>query len=69
MKGDIIANGIIGAATKIGIKVPIVVRLTGTNSEEGKSIINEFAQKNKEYNFIAVNELDEAANVAVKLSK
>lgn len=36
MKCDIIANGIIKAATVTGVKVPIIIRLTGTNSSERK---------------------------------
>ena len=36
MKCDTVANGIITAATDVGIKVPLVVRLEGTNVEFGK---------------------------------
>ena len=62
MKCDIIANGIIKAAILTGVRVPIVVRLTGTNSEEGKRLINEFAEKHLlEYRILTANDLDEAA--------
>ncbi|MDW8246343.1 MAG: ADP-forming succinate--CoA ligase subunit beta [Sandaracinaceae bacterium] len=39
MRCDTIANGIIGAARAIGLKVPLVVRLEGTNVEKGKAIL------------------------------
>jgi len=41
MKCDIIANGIIAAAKELGLKVPLVVRLEGTNVELGRKILNE----------------------------
>jgi succinyl-CoA synthetase beta subunit len=39
MRCDIIANGVVTAVKEIGIKVPVVVRLEGTNVEEGKEIL------------------------------
>ncbi len=39
MQCDIIANGIVGASKQLGIEVPVVVRLEGTNVEKGKEII------------------------------
>jgi hypothetical protein len=39
MKCDIIAEGVIAAVKEVGLKVPLVVRLEGTNVEEGKKII------------------------------
>ena len=39
MRCDIVAGGIVKAAKEIGIKVPVVVRLEGTNVEEGKAIL------------------------------
>jgi len=41
MKCDIVANGIIAAAKELGLKVPLVVRLEGTNVELGRKILNE----------------------------
>jgi succinyl-CoA synthetase beta subunit len=41
MRCDIVAKGIVGAAREIGISVPVVVRLEGTNVEEGKRILQE----------------------------
>ncbi|MCC6131257.1 MAG: ADP-forming succinate--CoA ligase subunit beta [Acidobacteria bacterium] len=39
MRCDIIANGVVNAVKEIGITVPVVVRLEGTNVEEGKEIL------------------------------
>jgi succinyl-CoA synthetase beta subunit len=46
VRGDRVANGVVEAYKKIGdIKVPIIVRLQGTNAEEGARIINESGLK------------------------
>ncbi len=41
MKCDVIANGVVAAAKELGLKVPLVVRLEGTNVEKGKQILKE----------------------------
>ncbi|MCL2448268.1 MAG: ADP-forming succinate--CoA ligase subunit beta [Polyangiaceae bacterium] len=41
MKCDVIANGIVAAAKELGLRVPLVVRLEGTNVEIGRKILNE----------------------------
>ena len=41
MKCDVIANGIVAAAKQVGITVPLVVRLEGTNVDRGKAILEE----------------------------
>ena len=56
MRCDIIAEGVIAAVREMGIKVPLVVRLEGTNVELGKSIL-----KASGLNVIAANDLDDAA--------
>ena len=61
MRCDIIANGIVEAAKEIDIKVPLVVRLSGTNFKEGKRILEESG-----LNIIAADELDEAAQKIVR---
>jgi succinyl-CoA synthetase beta subunit len=40
MKCDVIANGVVEAAKELGLKVPLVVRLEGTNVDKGKEILN-----------------------------
>ena len=41
MKCDTIANGVVEAVQQVGLEVPLVVRLEGTNVDLGKQIINE----------------------------
>ncbi len=56
MKCDIIARGIVSAASTISIKVPLVVRLEGTNSEKGKLILKESGM-----NIVPADDLQDAA--------
>jgi len=60
MKCDVIANGVVQAVKDVGLKVPLVVRLEGTNVEKGKQIINESG-----LNVIAADDLDDAAQKIV----
>ncbi|HXC18048.1 MAG TPA: hypothetical protein VNV60_11460, partial [Holophagaceae bacterium] len=60
MRCDIVANGIVKAAKEIGITVPVVVRLEGTNVEEGKKILAESG-----YNLVVGNDLKDAAEKVV----
>ena len=70
MKCDIIANGLIQAVQKIGVTIPIVIRLTGTNSKEGLKFLTDFATKSGDkFKFITADDLDEAAENAVKAVK
>src|ERR1700739_4956291 len=64
MRCDIVAEGVVAAVKEIGLKVPLVVRLEGTNVELGKQIINESG-----LNVIAANNLDDAAQKIVKAVK
>ena len=41
VKCDVIANGVVAAAKELGLKVPLVVRLEGTNVELGRKILSE----------------------------
>ena len=61
MKGDIIAQGIINAAKTLKLSVPLVVRLEGTNVEEGKKIIADSGLA-----VIAADDLADAAQKVVK---
>jgi succinyl-CoA synthetase beta subunit len=63
MRCDIIAEGIISAIKDVGVKIPIVVRLEGTNVELGKEIL-----KKSNLNIISADSLTDAANKSVKLS-
>ncbi len=61
MKCDIIAEGIVAAVKEIGVKIPLVVRLAGTNFELGKKLLDESGLK-----IVAADDLDDAAQKAVK---
>ena len=41
LRCDVLAEGVVEAAQKIGIRVPVVVRMEGTNVEEGRRILSE----------------------------
>ncbi|MFD1881979.1 ADP-forming succinate--CoA ligase subunit beta [Paracoccus pacificus] len=64
MRNDIIAEGIVAAVKEVGLKVPLVVRLEGTNVEEGKRIIRESG-----LNVIPADNLSDAAEKIVKAVK
>ena len=64
MRCDIIAEGIIAAVKEVGLKVPLVVRLEGTNVDLGKKIINESG-----LDVIAADDLSDAAQKIVKAVK
>ncbi len=64
MRCDIIAEGVIAAVKEVGLKVPLVVRLEGTNVELGKDII-----RNSGLNVIAADNLSDAAAKIVKAVK
>ncbi|PKP79502.1 MAG: ADP-forming succinate--CoA ligase subunit beta [Alphaproteobacteria bacterium HGW-Alphaproteobacteria-2] len=61
MRCDIIAEGIIAAVREVGLQVPLVVRLEGTNVEKGKAIIAESG-----LNVIAADDLGDAAKKIVQ---
>ncbi|MEO1494528.1 MAG: ADP-forming succinate--CoA ligase subunit beta [Pseudomonadota bacterium] len=64
MRCDVIAEGVIAAVKEVGLQVPLVVRLEGTNVELGKKIINE-----SDVDVIAGDDLSDAAEKIVKAVK
>jgi len=64
MKCDVIAEGVVAAVKQVGLKVPLVVRLEGTNVEQGKKIIRE-----SRLNVLPADNLDDAAQKIVKAVK
>ncbi|MFG1201484.1 ADP-forming succinate--CoA ligase subunit beta [Xanthobacter aminoxidans] len=64
MRCDVIAEGVIAAVRQVGLKVPLVVRLAGTNVDEGKKIIRESG-----LNVIPADDLDDAAQKIVAAVK
>jgi len=63
VRTDLVANGIVNAIKGIDLTVPIVIRLVGTNEEEGRRIINESG-----LNFTAETHLPDAAKKVVELA-
>jgi succinyl-CoA synthetase beta subunit len=64
MKCDVIAEGVVAAVKEVGLRVPLVVRLEGTNVDKGKEII---ATSN--LNVTSADDLDDAAQKIVKAVK
>merc|ERR1719453_1846333 len=64
MRCDVIANGVVAAINNVGLTKPLVVRLVGTNVEQGKKIIAESGM-----NVEAFDDFTEAAKKAVELAK
>ncbi len=64
MRCDVIAEGVVAAVKEVGLQVPLVVRLEGTNVNEGKAIIS-----NSGLNVISADDLEDAARKIVKAVK
>jgi succinyl-CoA synthetase beta subunit len=64
MRCDIVATGVVQAAKDLGIKVPVVVRLEGTNVEQGQQIL-----KDSGLNFIVADGMKDAAEKVVAATK
>ena len=64
MRCDVLAQGVVDAAKQIDIRIPIVVRLAGTNFEKGKEILN-----NSSLKLISADNLDDAALKIVEAIK
>ncbi|MEF2549378.1 ADP-forming succinate--CoA ligase subunit beta [Aurantimonas sp. E1-2-R+4] len=61
MRCDVIAEGVVAAVKEVGLKVPLVVRLEGTNVDKGKAILNDSGLA-----ITAADDLDDAAQKIVK---
>jgi len=64
MRCDVLAQGVVDAAKKINLQVPLVVRLAGTNVELGKEILKKSGLK-----IVYANNLSEAAQKIVEAIK
>jgi len=64
MRCDVIAEGVVSAVKEVGLSKPLVVRLVGTNVEQGKKIIEDSGLP-----VHAIGDFTEAAKKAVELSK
>ncbi|MCB2055387.1 MAG: succinate--CoA ligase subunit beta, partial [Geminicoccaceae bacterium] len=59
MRCDVIAEGVVAAAREVNLTVPLVVRLAGTNVEQGKQILSESG--------LAITPADDLADAARKI--
>ncbi|WP_429911814.1 ADP-forming succinate--CoA ligase subunit beta [Glycocaulis sp.] len=64
MRCDVIAEGVVAAVKEVGLKVPLVVRLEGTNVDQGKKILNESG-----LDITSADDLDDAAQKIVAAVK
>jgi succinyl-CoA synthetase beta subunit len=64
LRCDVLAQGVIAAVKELGVPVPIVIRMEGTNVEEGKRMLRESG-----LNFTTADSMGEAATTVVSLAK
>jgi succinyl-CoA synthetase beta subunit len=64
LRCDVLAQGVIAAVKELGVPVPIVIRMEGTNVEEGKRLLRESG-----LNFTTADSMDEAAGKVVTLAR
>jgi succinyl-CoA synthetase beta subunit len=63
LRCDVLASGVVAAVKDLGVTVPIVIRMEGTNVEEGKKILRESGMK-----LTTADAMDEAAKKVVELA-
>jgi len=63
LRCDVLAQGVIAAVKELGVPVPIVIRMEGTNVEEGKRLLRDSGM-----NFTTADSMDEAAKKVVQLA-
>jgi succinyl-CoA synthetase beta subunit len=63
LRCDVLAQGVVAAVGELGVPVPIVIRMEGTNVEEGKRLLRESGM-----NFTTADSMDQAAAAVVKLA-
>jgi succinyl-CoA synthetase beta subunit len=64
LRCDVLAQGVIAAVTELGVRVPIVIRMEGTNVEEGKRLLRDSG-----LNFTTADSMGEAAEKVVALAR
>jgi succinyl-CoA synthetase beta subunit len=64
MRCDVVASGVVEAAKSIGVNIPVVVRLEGTNVEQGQEIL-----RNSGLKFTVAEGMKDAAEKVVALAK
>jgi succinyl-CoA synthetase beta subunit len=63
LRCDVLAQGVIAAVQELGVAIPIVIRMEGTNVDEGKRLLKESAM-----NFTTADSMDDAAKKVVQLA-
>ena len=63
LRCDVLAQGVIAAVKELGVPVPIVIRMEGTNVDEGKRLLRE-----SRMNFTTADSMEEAATTVVRLA-
>ncbi len=63
LRCDVLAQGVIAAVKELGVPVPIVIRMEGTNVDEGKRLLRESGM-----NFVTADDMNEAAEKVVRLA-
>jgi len=64
LRCDVLAEGVIAAVTELGVTVPIVIRMEGTNVEQGKQMLQESG-----LNFTTADDMSDAARKVVAAAK
>ncbi len=64
LRCDVLASGVVEAAKKVGVKVPVIVRMEGTNVDEGKRILGESG-----LNFLVADDVWEAAGKVAEVAR
>jgi succinyl-CoA synthetase beta subunit len=64
LRCDVLAQGVIAAVTELGVTVPIVIRMEGTNVEEGKRML-----QGSGLNFTTADSMGDAAKRVVSLAR
>jgi succinyl-CoA synthetase beta subunit len=64
LRCDVLAQGVIAAVKELGVRVPIVIRMEGTNVEEGQRLLRDSGM-----NFTTADAMDDAATKVVQLAK
>jgi succinyl-CoA synthetase beta subunit len=63
LRCDVLAAGVVAAVKELGVPVPIVIRMEGTNVEEGNRLLQESGM-----NFTTADDMDDAAKKVVRLA-
>lgn len=61
LKCDVLAEGIIQAAQLTNLKLPLVVRMTGTNADKGRKRLEDFVKETKKLDITVGNDMGDAA--------